>query len=238
MKHHRRQRRAPELMDSPTLGFAATARALSDLERINRWTLGLMAARRALGERLIDDSCRLSLLDVGTGSGQVAAALARDGHRRGIEVRVIGLDFKLSHLVIGRERGHQQLRVVASSEQLPFRSGAVDWSLSNLLFHHFDEPENQRILAEMRRVCRRGVLVVDLRKSFAARWLARLLLPLLGAGSVAFYDGKLSVDQAWSLERVGVLIDDTRTAELRKRFPFRFSLVLEPASPDPGRDDD
>ena len=223
-------RRTPELMDSPTLSFAETERALADLERINRWTLGLLAARRALKQRLVPDGRGQVLLDIGTGSGQVSAVLASDSRCGGVELKTIGVDFKLCHLVIGRQRGHRQLRVVASAEQLPFRTGALDWVLSNLFFHHFDEPENSTILAEMRRVCRRAALVVDLRQSLLARLLARLLLPLLGAGRVALYDGKLSADQAWHLDRIQELADAQETSEVRKRFPFRFSLVMAPAS--------
>ena len=225
-------RRAPELMDSPTLGLAETEKALADLERINRWTLGLMAARRSLKEHLVVAGRRQTLLDIGTGSGQVSAVLARDSLRRGVALRVIGLDYKLCHLVIGRRSGHEQLRVVASAEQLPFRTGSVDWALSNLFFHHFDKPENSTILAEMRRACRRAALIVDLRQSVMARLLARFLLPLLGAGRVAFHDGKLSADQAWPMKRVEELIFTQEPSELRRRFPFRFSLVLGPASPD------
>ena len=222
--------RDSELMDSDTLSVAETARALDDLERVNRWTLGLGAARRTLRQRQIDDGRTQILLDIGTGSGQVSSLLIGDSRRRGIELRAIGLDRKLSHLIIGRRRGHQQLRVVAAAEYLPFRAGAVDWSVSNLFFHHFDPPENRRILSEMRRVCRLAALVVDLRQSRTARLLARLLLPLLGAGRVALFDGKLSADQAWRLDHVRELTGSSGTRELRKRFPFRFSLVLGPAS--------
>ena len=65
-------------------------------------------------------------------------------------------------------------------------------------------------------VCRRAALIVDLRQSFMARLLARLLLPLLGAGRVAFHDGKLSADQAWPLARVQELADAQETSRPAK----------------------
>lgn len=232
MTDHNLPRRAPELMDSPTLGLAETERALADLERINRWTLGLMAAQRALQKHLVIDGRRQTLLDIGTGSGQVSAELARDCLRRGVTLRVIGLDHKLCHLVIGRRSGYEQLRIVASAQQLPLRTGAVDWVVSNLFFHHFDKRENSTILAEMRQACRRAALIVDLRQSLMARLLARLLLPLLGAGRVAFHDGKLSADQAWPLDRVQELADAQENSVLQKRFPLRFSLLMTPTSSD------
>jgi len=227
MNTHPQPQRSPELMDSPSLGFDETERALCDLERINRWTLGLAAIRRTLQEQMVDDARPQTLLDIGTGSGQVSALVAEDCRSRGLTLRVIGLDYKLCHLVIGRQRGHRQLRVVAAAEQLPFRVGSVDWVISNLFFHHFDEPENSRILDEMRRVCRRAAVISDLRQSILARLLARLLLPLLGTGRVALHDGKLSADQAWEMHRVEALTAAAESSELRKRFPFRFGLVMQ-----------
>lgn len=216
----------PELMDDPALPLDETERALLDLERVNRWLLGIGASRRTLLPLLGGETNRCSLLDVGTGSGQIAAALADSAARRGVSIQVIGVDRKLSHLLSGRRRSFSQLRVVAAAEALPFREAAVDWTHSNLLLHHFTQPENLAILHEMRRVSRHGVAVVDLRQSLWARLLFRLASPLLGLGQVASHDGCISTNQAWSLGEVIELTDGFDLIELRRRFPFRYSVVL------------
>lgn len=216
----------PELMDDPALPLAETERALKDLERVNRWLFGIGASLRTLLPLVCRVGNRCRLLDVGTGTGQIATALARSARRRGISVRVIGADRKLSHLLSGRRRGRLQLAVVASADALPFRRSAIDWVCSNLLLHHFDRSENLVILGEMQRVARRGVAIVDLRHSRWARILFRLTAPLLGLKHVASHDGRLSTDQAWSLSEVVALTDGLDVVEVRRRFPFRFSLVL------------
>lgn len=213
-------------MDDPALPLEETERALTDLEKVNRWLLGIGASRRTLLPLMCQGTNRCLLLDVGTALGQIAAELAKSAARRGVTVRVIGVDRKLSHLLSGRRRGYSQLRVVASADALPFRDAAVDWSHSSLLLHHFPLIENVAILDEMRRVARHGVVVVDLRQSSWARLLFRLVSPLLGLGQVATYDGCLSTDQAWSLGEVIELTDGPDLIELRRRFPFRFSLVM------------
>lgn len=222
-----------ELMDLPDLPFAESERALVDLGRVNRWLQGITPVLRTLLPRLRRGPARQTILDLGTGSGQIAAALAAAARRRGVLVEPVGVDRKLSHLVIGRRLGYRQLRVVAEADRLPFRAASVDWSFSALFFHHFDGEENHRILAEMRRVARRGAAVVDLRRSRVSPIALRLLLPLIGVGRVAFYDGKLSVARAWRPEDAAALAAEHRPLEVRRRFPFRFALVLPGSDPDP-----
>ncbi len=223
---------APEIMDG-ALTYRDARRALTDLDRVTRLLLGDGALVRTLAPRLAASrpgggaaGRPVAVLDLGTGTGRSAGLLARAALRRGTRVRVVGVDRRLVHLVVGRELGHPQLRVVASAEALPFREGAFDWAFSTLLFHHFGERENLDVLAEMRRAVRRGVAVVDLRRSRLAVLLARLLFPFLGVGRVARHDGYLSIVQSWTTAEVAELVAGLPVAELRRRFPFRWSLVV------------
>jgi len=216
-----------EILDRAGLAPALVERSLVELARVNRWLLGHLPVRRTLLPRIAAGPREQRLLDVGTGSGDVAAGLARRAARRGRRLAVVGVDRKLAHLVVGRRLGRRQLRVVGDARALPFRAGSVDWSLSTLFFHHFDAPTNRAILAEMRRVSIRGAVVVDLRASRWGRWLGRLLIPLLGVGPVTRHDGRVSLARAWRLPDVRRLTADLPVAEISKRHPFRFVLVLD-----------
>jgi len=215
-----------ELMDAPNLSLPETERALADLDRIHRRLFGFHASCRALMPRIAKGPRCQVLVDLGTGSGKVSTKVRQIALRRGTLLRIVGVDRKLSHLLYGRRCGTYQWRVVADVEALPFRAAAADWSHSNLLFHHFSPDRNRQILTEMRRVASRGAVVVDLRRALCSRGLIRLLFPLLRVGRVASYDGKLSTDQAWCMGEVRQMTADLPVQELRRRFPFRFSLVL------------
>lgn len=218
----------PELLDRDDLDPAEAAASLAELRRVNRWLFGHAPVRRALDARLAAGPDRQLLLDVGTGSGEVAAGVAARAARAGRRVRVIGLDRKLDHLLAGGPRRRRELRLVADARALPLRDGAVDWSLQTLFFHHLDADDNRTTLAEMRRVARRGAAVVDLRASRLARLLGPLLIASLGVGRITRHDGRISLRRAWSLPAVAALAADQPVEELRRRFPFRFSLILRP----------
>jgi ubiquinone/menaquinone biosynthesis C-methylase UbiE len=219
----------PELMDQTALPLAETHRALEDLDRVHRWLLGLHSIRRALLPRLSTEPLQQTTLDLGTGSGQLAAGTVDCARRYGITLRIVGVDRKLSHLVYGRRQGIPQLRVVADARALPFADQTIDWCISNLFFHHFTPDHNHQILTEMQRVATDGTLIVDLRRSWFARRLIGPALRLLGVARVALHDGQISISNAWSLDEVSQFLDGQEPVELRHRFPYRFSLVMGPA---------
>lgn len=222
----------PEMLDRPSLPYTETARSLRELDRVNRLFFGILPLKRTVLPRLGRWREPRLALDLGTGTGYVAAALARAAARRGAPLRIVGLDRKLRHLLVGRRGKIPQLRVVADAQALPFRQTAFEWSFSTLFFHHFDPQENLRILREMRRVSRAGAAVVDLRRSrLVGPRLLGIALRLLGTGEVTCHDGRVSLGRASRLDDVRRVAGALPVLELRRRFPVRFSLVLAGENP-------
>jgi SAM-dependent methyltransferase len=220
----------PEKLDEPDLPFEEAERSLSDLGRVNRLLLGALPLKRTLLPRLGRWSEPRRVLDLGTGTGEIAAELAGAAARQGSPLQVVGLDLKLRHLVIGKRSGSSQHRVVGDATALPFRDGVFEWSFSTLFFHHFEAEPNRRVLAEMRRVSRSGAAVVDLRPSWLATHLLLVFLGLIGASEITRHDGRVSLERSWSLGDVARLTAGLPVRELRRRFPFRWSLVLDAAA--------
>jgi ubiquinone/menaquinone biosynthesis C-methylase UbiE len=94
----------------------------------------------------------MDVLDVATGTGNVALPAARAG------ARVIGLDLVPELLDIARERvadaGFEVDWVEGDAEELPFEDESFDRVLST--FGHMFAPRHERAAAELVRVCRPG----------------------------------------------------------------------------------
>ena len=161
-----------ELMDRPVDAVDELEGNLADIEFANRWLGGIAPIRREVrraGARTI--------LDVGSGSGDVPLALVRDGRRRGVDVRATCLDHSEQMLAIARRRtgGDERLTFVrGEGERLPFDDGAFDVVTCTLALHHFEPAAARALLAEMRRVARQTPIVGDLSRAstaYAATWL-------------------------------------------------------------------
>jgi len=204
---------------------AEAERALRDLERVYRLFL---AGGRDLRRLVLRELARADspwCLDLGAGGGHVGRDLVRDAARAGRTLKVVGVDAKLSHLLAGRRFGSPQLPLVADAEALPLRDGAVGCAFSHLFFHHFDRAGNRRVLREMCRVAQSAV-VVDLARSALLRGLVRPGLRLLALGEIAYDDGVVSVERSYAFDDLAAVVDRFPVAELRRRFPFRWALVL------------
>ena len=90
------------------------------------------------------------VLDVGCGTGQLAARIRRELHGR----RVVGCDFSHGMLRHARARDVRIPWVQGDAGQLPFRDATFDAIVSTEAFHWFPDPG--RALAEFRRVLRPG----------------------------------------------------------------------------------
>jgi SAM-dependent methyltransferase len=95
-----------------------------------------------------------TLLDVGAGTGSIAAAVASTPASR-----IVGLDPAAAYVAFARARyGNERTRfTVGDGQRLPFHDGAFDRTLSLLAINFVPDP--QRAAAEMTRVTRRSGIV-------------------------------------------------------------------------------
>jgi SAM-dependent methyltransferase len=184
-----------ELMDQPVDAPDELEQSLADIEISNRWLGGIAPIRREVrraGARTI--------LDVGSGSGDVPRALVRDGRRRGVDLRVTCLDHSDAMIAIAQRRtgGDDALTFVrGEGERLPFADAAFDVVTCSLALHHFEPPAARELLREMRRVARVTPIVGDLTRSYVAFAGTWLYAHLTTRNRLTRNDAPLSVRRAY-----------------------------------------
>jgi SAM-dependent methyltransferase len=213
------------------------AESLRDLRVVNRWLGGSRTALRRLGPVIRRLASRLDrpvrLLDVATGSADLPLQLIEWSGRQGLRLQVVAVDFHPTTAALAREASADEpaIHIVrANALDLPFPRGAFDLALCSTALHHFDGLDATRVLREMDRVARSGLLVSDLRRNRAALLGARALAATLWRRRrITRHDGPRSVAAAFTVQELRSLaraagID---AAAVRAEPIFRLSLVVD-----------
>jgi SAM-dependent methyltransferase len=223
-----RRRRGVERLDEPGVPAADRVRSLRDVARSNTLFGGRRAVLREVERALRECGPRGSLLDVGTGLGDIPADAARLAHRRGIALTTIGLD--LAEELAREARGRVDLAIRGDAFRLPFADGSVDVVTCSQLLHHFAEAEARILIAELDRVAARRVVIGDLRRSWLAAGLFWLAAWPLRFHAITRHDGVLSVLRGFTAAELRALVfDATRQRPTVHRRPgWRLSATWVP----------
>jgi SAM-dependent methyltransferase len=224
-----RRRHDPELMDQPGLGPDEVAGAYHVLGRVNRHLGNLRALRREL-RRFLDEETPafpVTLLDAGSGSGDLPRALSDDLRRRaGLPgARAVALD--LDPTALGLALRNKLAAVRANGLRLPFADQSFDLVTAVKFAHHFHGPALSRLLAELSRVARRRVIVLDIRRSWLAYAGFLAWSRVFTANRLVRQDGLLSVLRGFTREELEALAAPLAGFrwDVRAHAPFQLALV-------------
>jgi ubiquinone/menaquinone biosynthesis C-methylase UbiE len=230
------QRRViPELLDSDAGTSQEISASLADLRRINQWfggtrtTVSMLRRVASLTKRRT-----FSLLDVGAGSGDVAAAAQHFLAKRGIPVEITLVDRNLRHLPAtggeagpGKRRRTRHRRIVADALALPFADDSFDLVTCALLAHHL-EPEHLRAFAaEALRVSRVALIINDLRRSFLSLALVYAGFPLFRS-RLTRHDAPASVHRAYTPAELAPILHQSAPCrvEITRHYLFRVGAIV------------
>lgn len=195
-----------ELMDDPACDPVALDRTYAQFSLVNRSLSGW----RGLYRRLLRPALReavaargqATLLDLGSGGGDVTRALAQWARADGLRVRVTGADpdpraGAFARRGDGAGTGVDPRWVSALSSELVAAGDRYDVVVSNHVLHHLDDAALTALLADSAVLARSLAVHGDLRRSrlaWATWWV--LTLPLVGRRTFLRYDGLLSIRRA------------------------------------------
>ena len=224
------RRRGAELLDDPGVDAGVRARSLADVARANALFGGTRAVLAELDLALARFPARdATLLDVGTGLGDIPRRATALAARRGVTLRAAGVEIAES---LARAAAGDGFAVAcADGRALPFPDASVDFVTCSQLLHHFDDAGARALLRELHRVARRCVIVSELRRSWAAAagiWLASYPLRF---HPVSRHDGVVSVLRGFRRGELRALVREAvaREADVRDRLGFRTTAAWAPA---------
>jgi 2-polyprenyl-3-methyl-5-hydroxy-6-metoxy-1,4-benzoquinol methylase len=220
--------RGVEILDSPDVDPRLVTRSLADVARANALFGGINSALDELRDALKEVPRDATLLDVGTGLGDIPCRAREEGRRNGVEMTTIGLDAAPELAVASRTS--VDFAVCADALHLPFANNSIDIVMCSQVLHHFAGRDASELLREMDRVARVRVIVSDIRRSWIAAaglWLASFPLRF---HAVSRHDGVVSVMRGFTPDELADIVYEAiaRRPVAHRRRAFRVTTSWAP----------
>jgi SAM-dependent methyltransferase len=223
-----------ELMDSDETDFATFRDCLADLAKVNTLTLAyrptLQFFDRLAKSRHLPMSRAATIVDVGSGFGDMLRVIDRWAKRRGIKVDLTGVDRNpWSARAATAATGRGQVIRFVTADVFDFRPPrGIDIVISSLFAHHLDEAALVRFVSWMETNAEVGWFVNDLHRHPLPFHLFRAFSRAMRFHRFVQHDGPVSIARAfeaadWRCTLAAAGLPAT-AAEVRRVFPFRLCV--------------
>ena len=223
----------PEWMDRTDNTAEDLNGALDDLRVVNRFLGGsrtlVDAVRPFLRER--GDGEPLSILDVGTGGGDLPLDLVAAARRSGRRIRVVAVDRDEVTLDYARRRSGEAPEIewrTADAFELPFAPASFDLVTASLFLHHFTHDDAVRLLVSFRRLARRAVLINDLERHVLPWAFIAIVARVTRRHPMFVNDAPLSVLRGFTPAELMAAAREAGAADATVvgRIPYRLLMTL------------
>jgi SAM-dependent methyltransferase len=197
-----------------TLAYRPTLAFLDQLHRTGRWPEG----------------GSLEILDVGSGYGDSLRRIDRWAARRGLAVKLTGVDRNPWAARSARAATDPGRSITWLTCDVFDYCGEPDVILSALFTHHLDDDQLVRFLAFMDQRAKLGWLINDLERHPLAWGGFAVLARLMRWHPFVRHDGPVSIRRAFAPAdwRAYLAKADVGGAIIRRRFPFRLCVSKGP----------
>jgi hypothetical protein len=218
---------APELLDMGAGTLGDVRENFADLWRINRFLGGIRAVTQHLYPRLEEHQEPITLVDIGSGSADIAATIKRWAARHTFDMKLLGLDLSARHLSIAQLQDSPLQFVQADALNLPFSSQKVDYFVSCLFLHHFSPEQVVKLLARTFDLARHGIIMSDIVRGYLPQIAFKLGQPIFARNFLTRHDGIVSIRRAYTPTELQQLagVAGLRHAHVHTHFPWRMTLV-------------
>lgn len=186
-------------MDDPDCDLEALRRTYALFQPINRLVAGWRRIYTRQLRPALSPTRSTTLLDIGSGGGDVPRALAGWAARDGLllDVTAIDPDDRAHAFASGLEAVPNVRFRRTMSADLVAAGERFDLVTSNHLLHHLGQADLAALLADSERLARRLVVHNDIARSGLAYGAYRAATVPLARGSFVHFDGSLSIRRSY-----------------------------------------
>ncbi len=205
-------------MDEKKLSHEDKESVLHYLDRVNRYFGGHSGILKKIDSwtEKIPVGKPISILDVGTGSGELPLSLVEWGKHSGRPLRIVGLEKSEEWSFVAEKKcgGHPSIEI-RTGDVFNFNE-QFDFVVSNLVLHHIAPLEQLKFLHRCDELAIRGVMISDLERSWK-NLIAVKATTYLWGNWVVRIDGPLSVRRSLTREEALDLTARSGLSYLRAR---------------------
>jgi len=220
-----------ELMDDLATGGAELREALQHLRRLNR-IFGAAAPTLYGVQRIWQEEGRpakLSILDIGSGSGDVNRHLLRWAEEHGIDMHITLTDITEEACAEARLLFQDEPRIqVKQGDLFELQSGCADVVTGTQFVHHFASDELPNVVESMLSASRLGVVINDIHRHWIAWAAVWLMAHMVSTNRYIRNDGPLSVAKGFRAEDWRNLRDTLHNPDMSYSWRplFRYAVMV------------
>ncbi len=218
----------PEILDGDDVGAELFAEVMDDLASVSRV---LLAHGPTIGflhraTRTLPRGSVISILDVGSGEGDLLRRIRRWSDHRGLDARLSGIDLNPRSADAAHARTPAAMAIEYLTGDVFGHGGPVDFVVSSLFTHHLTDAQVIRFVQWMQRTAARGWFVNDLHRHPVAFHAFGLTARLARWHRIVREDGQTSVARAFRPQEWHALLAQAGV-EARVSWKPLFRLCVE-----------
>lgn len=219
-----------ELLDETNIPRDLLFKNLRELDILNRTTGGHAITLKGLKQLVTDHNKIYHIVDLGCGSGDSLRAIADWARENNFEIQLTGVDMNADVIeYLGKHcRTYAEITGITSDYQdFLDRNASVDIVLCSLFCHHLNENELIKLFTYFSKKVTTGFVINDLQRNWKAYYSAWFFTRLLNGTILAKNDGPVSVQRAFKVNELKVLLGkaNIKNYTIQKELPFRILIV-------------
>lgn len=212
----------PEIMDDFSIRDERIDIALRELKIINKYLGGISTTKSALKYFIGSENEELKILDIGSGSSDNLIAAKNIFPN----LQILSIDKNLRAL---SNTKNSLKKINSDAFHLPIKNESCDIVHAALFLHHFTEEQIQKLLKEFLRICKKGIIINDLQRSYFALLGIKILTFLFSKSEMVKNDAPISVKRSFIKSDITNLLKNAGVSNfiIKRKWAFRWMIVIK-----------
>ncbi|MBT1704221.1 methyltransferase domain-containing protein [Chryseosolibacter indicus] len=222
-----------EIMDDLGASGAIIDVTLKELETINLLLGGNYVTVNGVNTLIknIDRTRKLSIVDLGCGSGDILRLIRKSLNKRQINADLIGVDANPNIIAYAKKHNakesgiHFEALNIFSEE---FKTRQFDIVTATLFFHHFTNDQLISFFAQLKNQVRIGIVINDIHRHWFAYYSIKWLTKLFSKSTMVINDAPLSVMRAFKKVELENILQNAgiKNYKIKWMWAFRWQIII------------